>query len=965
MLNNDQLPCTQALLAASKLYQLEIRVYHNIKTPVIFKATKDLSFKIINLQCISYIHFNPIFAFRPVKQEINERMINTITKESDTVTQETVDEELNIACLYEVHDDEKVCSHASFNMSTITKCNGQVMCALLDTGAQVSLICESSWKKARKDDTRHFDLKAPLRGISGSNSSCLGVVELGIAFEDGQDLPPFPFAFVEDNLLPCCMLIGLNFLEYFKVKFSIRNRRFFIRNNEFTFNIYTAARARLMNLWEDDENRRVAKTFKEKKVRYQVATEDLMLMQENNHNICQLKTMTEQRVPPRHWTVPSLGQFKRHAKHLAINNGILAREVENQLLAVVSFPLMVEMVYKIHEKVAHLGRHKILDIVSKQFWHPAADEIARQICKCCTYCQLNKTNIQQEKPPTLKIVPDSPFELVAIDLLAFPRSRRGHPAALTIVDLHSKWAQAFPIKDKTSSTIAKTLKHQAIPNMVKKPISILSDNGPEFRGAETEQCLSDFNINHKYSSPYCPASNGAVERLNRTIIGLTKALTSDVQDWDLALSKAVYTYNNTYHSSLKMSPSEYLLQTAHQTEYHIPMDKETLDYWREGHPKFRPFSVGQKVVKEISRIGKLSAHKLMPRYDGPYSIVKVQANGLSYELTKDGDERTEIVKSHHKKLRPFHMLPTSIKEFIPVEESPTQSRAYVPQRFVAESVQQSRMYLDDSTDDDAADFLGFQPNPEKKTATEETKHGVPERRTEINARVADRSVGSPRKVHNESLRVEVEDPVLPLDSNFQSTPVTAGTGAPKPDFDLSHILNHVLTVQEELNAESEACIESIEEMLSQSEATLNKPVLESNPSNCQNETSPDENDAGDATFNGFPEQPDEHMARKLKEIRAIISASRASIIEGRTSSLNRLHQTSLNRRFESPLGCSPELAKITKEMADVLTPLGRRRPVADKVDLRRPNLRSTGPVEDLPWVQPSTLENRAKSKYCI
>ena len=215
MLNNDQLPCTHALLAASKLYQLEIRVYHNIKTPVIFKATKDLSFKIINLQCISYIHFNPIFAFRPVKQEINERMINTITKESDTVTQETVDEELNIACLYEVHDDEKVCSHASFNMSTITKCNGQVMCALLDTGAQVSLICESSWKKARKDDTRHFDLKAPLRGISGSNSSCLGVVELGIAFEDGQDLPPFPFAFVEDNLLPCCMFDWTEFPRIF------------------------------------------------------------------------------------------------------------------------------------------------------------------------------------------------------------------------------------------------------------------------------------------------------------------------------------------------------------------------------------------------------------------------------------------------------------------------------------------------------------------------------------------------------------------------------------------------------------------------------------------------------------------------------------------------------------------------------------------------------------------------------
>ena len=64
---------------------------------------------------------------------------------------------------------------------------------------------------------------------------------------------------------------------------------------------------------------------------------------------------------------------------------------------------MVEVLYKVHNCLAHIGRQKLVAVVLKQFWHPAMLNIAKEICKVCDYCQKNKTNIQYETPPTLRV----------------------------------------------------------------------------------------------------------------------------------------------------------------------------------------------------------------------------------------------------------------------------------------------------------------------------------------------------------------------------------------------------------------------------------------------------------------------------------------------------------------------------------------------------------------------------------
>ena len=198
---------------------------------------------------------------------------------------------------------------------------------------------------------------------------------------------------------------------------------------------------------------------------------------------------------------------------------MLVRRLNNISAIVVSFPFTVEIIHKVHVQLAHIGRHKLLHVLKGQFWHPSMDKVSREICRSCNYCQLNKVNLQQVVPPTLRIESPFPFYIVAMDLMALPKSRKGNVAVLVVIDHFSKWMSAVALKDKTALQVSTALKERVLPGLLKIPLHVLSDNGVEFRSSETEWVLQDFGVKHVYSSPYNPASNGVCEK-HPVLIGI-------------------------------------------------------------------------------------------------------------------------------------------------------------------------------------------------------------------------------------------------------------------------------------------------------------------------------------------------------------------------------------------------------------------------------------------------------------
>lgn len=175
-----------------------------------------------------------------------------------------------------------------------------------------------------------------------------------------------------------------------------------------------------------------------------------------------------------------------------------------------------------------------------------------------------KVSSQAVAPPTLKIKSTYPFQLVAADLVQFPRTSRGNIGCLVIVDHYSKWISVVPIRNKTAQTVWNTFEHRILPTLLRVPDRILTDNGPEFASSVFLEGVSSYGINHISTTPYKPSSNGCVERVNRTITQFLRSITDSPGLWDLKLAKAVVVYNHTKHSEIKISPAELLLTRSHE-----------------------------------------------------------------------------------------------------------------------------------------------------------------------------------------------------------------------------------------------------------------------------------------------------------------------------------------------------------------------------------------------------------------
>ena len=83
-----------------------------------------------------------------------------------------------------------------------------------------------------------------------------------------------------------------------------------------------------------------------------------------------------------------------------------------------------------------------------------------------------------------------------------------------------------------------------------------------------------------------------------------------------------------------MSPSQFLLTKSHKSDSNLPIRADIPKLWKDGHPSFAPYWVGQKVLKKVIKKGNLLSNKLSPRYDGPYEVVSANQNQVTYTIKR-------------------------------------------------------------------------------------------------------------------------------------------------------------------------------------------------------------------------------------------------------------------------------------------------------------------------------------------
>lgn len=714
-------PALELLLAFSKCFEVQVWVHYGPTYPVVYCHPDVKDGPVIHIQCLGGVHFNPVLVLRnfvpPTKVFNGAKLIGKLPEGNAAVSALPVEEldeasEPDIPEILYAEVDTKPqlrCNHVKHPSRCHVWVDGVVFCALIDSGAQVSVVSESVVSQLNLTDSVETYDENELIGITGETDMNLGVVELLVKFCSGFELPEFPYAIVPEQSIDICLIVGRNVLVEANIVIDFPHRSLLVEN-EVVARFIDASKmisdpagvsvkegleiTVMMVACQDVESYNSAL----------ISVDHLREIQANHRQLQNIIRMVGSGMSNKN--LPhNLKSFKRVWSDFEVHDGLLFRRDKDRLVSVVTFNYLVSLVMNTHLQQCHIGIFKLSILLKKYIWHQSLMKVVRDVCKTCSICQMCKVSCQVVVPPTLRITTSGPFDLVAMDLVSLPNTSTGYIGCLMMVDHFSKWVIGIPIRNKKSQTICQALERNILPNIPRIPVRILTDNGPEFISEEFSLTLERYNIVHLRSTPYKASSNGAIERVNRTIGELLRVLTREPRKWDESLSSALLAYNHSAHSEIGCTPAECILKMSHNIDSVPLLSAETRNPWADGHPRYQPFKVNTLVLRKVKLLGNVTVNKLIPRFDGPYRVMKVNSNQVTYELIRLEDE--VVVKAHHVQLKAWCEPPWYLKRHNQFYGSTLSSPVGIEP--TVESVGSPTLDSDPEEDSDSSSDSGFLP----------------------------------------------------------------------------------------------------------------------------------------------------------------------------------------------------------------------------------------------------------------
>jgi hypothetical protein len=163
---------------------------------------------------------------------------------------------------------------------------------------------------------------------------------------------------------------------------------------------------------------------------------------------------------------------------------------------------------------------------------------------------------------------DDQWEADLVDLQEFSNQNSKFRYILTVIDIFSKYAWVQPLLNKTSGSIINAFK--SIFKNGRKPKFLRTDQGTEFKNQYFKSFMIRENIVH-FTSNNKDIKCAVVERFNRTLKSrMFKYFTSKgTRKYLDILNDLVSAYNNSYHRSIKMHPTDVNQGNSQQVFYNL------------------------------------------------------------------------------------------------------------------------------------------------------------------------------------------------------------------------------------------------------------------------------------------------------------------------------------------------------------------------------------------------------------
>ena len=314
----------------------------------------------------------------------------------------------------------------------------------------------------------------------------------------------------------------------------------------------------------------------------------------------------------------------------------------------------------------HPGSDKMYQDLKVLYWWPNMKaEIATYVSKCLT---CSRVKVEYQKPSGLLQQPEIPmwkWEHISMDFITkLPRTSSGCDKIWVIVDRLTKSAHFLAIRDRDRTERLARIYLREIVSKHGVPLSIISDRDSQFTSNFWTTLQEALGTRLDMSTAYHPQTDGQSERTIQTLEDMLRACVIDFgNDWESHLPLVEFSYNNSYHTSIKAAPFEALygrrcrsplcwaevgdsqiigpdliLETSEkivQIRNRMAAARDRQKSYADKRRKPLEFKVGDRVLLKVSpwkgvvRFGK--RNKLNPRYVGPFRILR-RIGPVAYRL---------------------------------------------------------------------------------------------------------------------------------------------------------------------------------------------------------------------------------------------------------------------------------------------------------------------------------------------
>ena len=150
-------------------------------------------------------------------------------------------------------------------------------------------------------------------------------------------------------------------------------------------------------------------------------------------------------------------------------------------------------------------------------------------CRRCIQCNRYRRGPGVRQGELQQATAGDPFTKIHVYLTGLHvRSKNGFVFLLTAIDYFTKYLIWVPIRDKTALSVAKALVKNVY-LLFGRPILQISDMGEEFQNNVMRNIADLLAIQLHRTTAYRPSSNGAIERVHRTINAIFTKMIDEIK----------------------------------------------------------------------------------------------------------------------------------------------------------------------------------------------------------------------------------------------------------------------------------------------------------------------------------------------------------------------------------------------------------------------------------------------------